>query len=48
MVLTGCYWGIEFEGRYWWVRGIGKLLTAEVCIVGSCMVNGADWMLMGD
>jgi len=30
------------------VRGIGKLLTVGVCIVGSCMVSGADWMLLGD
>jgi len=30
------------------VRGIGKLLTAEVCIVGSCMVSGVDWILLGD
>jgi len=47
VVLTGCYWGIEWEGSYWWVRGIGKELTAGGCIVGSCMVSGADWMLLG-
>jgi len=34
--------------RYWWMRGIGKLLTAVECIVGSCMVSGADLMLLGD
>jgi len=45
-VLTGCYWGIEWEGRYWGERGIGKQLTAGECIVGSCMVSGADWMLL--
>jgi len=47
VVLTGCYWGIEWEGRYWLVRGIGKLLTVGECIVGSCMVSVADWMLLG-
>ena len=34
--------------RYWWVRGIGKPLTAGECIVGSCIVSAADWMLLGD
>jgi len=29
------------------VRGIGKYLTAGDCIVGSSMVSGADWMLLG-
>jgi len=29
------------------VRGIGEYLTAGDCIVGSCMVSGADWMLLG-
>jgi len=47
VVLTGCYWGIEWEGRYWGERGIGKQLTAAECIVGSCMVSGADWMILG-
>jgi len=47
VVLTGCYWGIEWEGRYWWVRGIGKLLTVGECIVGRCMVSGVEWMLLG-
>jgi len=27
---------------------IWKQLTAGECIVGSCMVSGADWMLLGD
>jgi len=45
---TGCYWGIEGEGRYWWVRGIGKLLIVGECIVGSCMVSDADWRLLGN
>ena len=31
-----------------WVRVIGKLLNVGECIVGSCMVSGADWMLLGD
>jgi len=48
MVLTGCYWGIEWEGRYRWVRGIVKLFIAGECIVGNCMASGADWMLLGD
>jgi len=30
------------------VRGIGKQVTDGVCIVGSCMVSCADWMLLGD
>jgi len=30
------------------VRGIGKQLTVGECIVGSCMVSGADSMLLGD
>jgi len=30
------------------MRGIGKLLTVGECIVGSCMVSGVDWMLLGD
>ena len=47
MVLTGCYKGIESEVRYWWVRGNGELLNAEGCILGNCMVSGADWMLLG-
>jgi len=29
------------------VRGIGKQFTVGECIVGSCMVSGADWMLLG-
>jgi len=29
------------------VRGIGKLLNAGECIVGSCMVSGADWYFTG-
>ena len=29
------------------MRGIGKLLTAGECIVGSCMLSAADWMLLG-
>ena len=33
--------------RYLWLRGIGKRLTAGECIVGSCMVSAADWMLLG-
>jgi len=45
--LTGCYWGIAWEGKYWWVRGNVEQLTAGECIVGSCMVSGADWMLVG-
>jgi len=47
-VLTGGYWGIELEGRNWWVRRIGKPLTVGECIVCSCMVSGADWKLLGD
>jgi len=27
--------GIEWEGRYWLVKGIGKQLTVGDCIVGS-------------
>ena len=46
MILTGCYWGIEWEGRYWWVRAIGKLLTAGECMVRSCMMSGADCVLL--
>jgi len=34
--------------RYWWVRGIGKPLIEGKCIVGSCVVSGVDWMLLGD
>jgi len=30
------------------MRGIAKQLTVGECIVGSCMVNGADWMLLGN
>ena len=30
------------------MRGIGKRLTVGECIVGSCMVSGADSMLLGD
>ena len=30
------------------MRGIGKQLTVGECIVGSCMVSGADGMLLGD
>jgi len=30
------------------VRGIRKQLTVRESIVGSCMVSGADWMLLGD
>jgi len=41
-------WGIEWEGRYWWVRGNWKKLTLGECIVGSCMVSGSDWRLLGD
>jgi len=48
VVLTGCDWGIEWEVRYWCVRGIGKQFTAGECIVGNCMLSGADWMLLGD
>ena len=48
MVLTACYWGIEWVVKYWCVTGIGKLLTAGECILGSCMVRGADPMLLGD
>ena len=29
------------------MRGIGKLLNAEGCIERSCMVSGANWMLLG-
>jgi len=29
------------------VRGIWKPLTVGECIVGNCMVSGADWMLLG-
>jgi len=47
-VKTGGYWGIEWEGRYGWVRRIGKELTVGECIMGSCMVSDADWMLLGD
>ena len=47
-MLTGCYWGLEWGGRYWWVRGIVKLLTVGKCIVVSYMVSAADWMLLGD
>jgi len=47
-VLTGCYWTIGREFRNWCVTGIGKLLTARECIVWTCMVSGADWMLLGD
>jgi len=47
-MLTGGYWGIKVEGIYWWVRGIGKQLAVGVCILGSCMVSGADWILLGD
>jgi len=30
------------------VRGIGKQLLEGKCIVGRCVVSGADWMLLGD
>ena len=39
---------IEWEERYFWVRGIGIMMTAGECIVGSCMVNGAEWRLLGN
>jgi len=29
------------------VRGIVKQLNVGECIVGSCMVSGADWLLRG-
>ena len=45
--MIGCYWRIELEWRYWWLRGILKLLNVGECIVGSCMLSGADWMLRG-
>ena len=32
----------------WICGGIGKQLAAGECIVGCCMVNAADWMLLGD
>ena len=28
------------------MRGIEKQLTVGECIVGSCMVSGAEWMLL--
>jgi len=30
------------------VKGIGKLLTVGQCIVGSCMVSGAELILLWD
>jgi len=48
VVLNGVYWVIEWEGRYWWVRGLGKHLTVGECIVGSFKMSDADWMLLGD
>ena len=35
-------------GRYLWLRGTGKWLTAGDCIVGSFMSSAVDWMLLGD
>ena len=49
-MVSGADWmllGFEWEGRYWWMRGIGKQLTAGECIVGSSMVSGADWLVLG-
>jgi len=47
-VLTRSYWVIECEGRNWWERKTGKLLTEGMCVVLSCMVSGADWRLLGN
>jgi len=30
------------------VKGTGKPLTVEKCVVGSCMVFAADWILRGN
>jgi len=48
VALTGGYWVNECEWIYWWVTGIGKLLTVGERIVGTFMVSGDDWMLLGD
>jgi len=46
-VLSEFYWGIESEGRYWWLRGIRNLLTVGESIVWSCMVSDPDWSFTG-
>jgi len=30
------------------MRGIGKQLTVGEIIVGSCMLSGSDWKLLGN